>query len=184
MPLWGKTDQVADKPKYLNTADAAATSGISEAEAGVAANKAKGVAHAGWVTHTTYTDAQGNTRNKSEVLVAMSSITGDNNADDTTIGVDPVITISAQPQNASVADGEGATFSVTATVTGTGTLTYQWQLSTNGGSTWTNLAAATAATLEFEEVALADNNNRYRVIVSAAGAANATSNAATLTVTA
>lgn len=42
------------------------------------------VAHAGWVKITpSYTDANGNTRQKSEVLVAMSTIAGDNNDDDT-----------------------------------------------------------------------------------------------------
>lgn len=33
--------------------------------------------HAGWVGITTYTDTHGNTRTKTEVLVAMSSIAGD-----------------------------------------------------------------------------------------------------------
>jgi hypothetical protein len=88
MALWGKTDAAGSKPKYLNTAGLAAVEGISAAEAAVEANKDKGVAHAGWVTTRTYTDAQGNTRNKTEVLVAMSSITGDDNTDDTTIGAD------------------------------------------------------------------------------------------------
>jgi hypothetical protein len=88
MALWGNVDQEADKPKYLNTAGKAAVEGISAAEAAVAANKAKGVAHAGWVTTSTYTDAQGSTRNKTEVLVAMGSMTGDDNTDDTTIGAD------------------------------------------------------------------------------------------------
>lgn len=41
------------------------------------------LAHAGWVKiGQSYTDANGNTRQKSEVLVAMSTITGDNNDDD------------------------------------------------------------------------------------------------------
>ena len=88
MALWGKTDAAGSKPQYLNTAGKAAVEGISAAEAAVAANKAKGVAHAGWVTTNTYTDAQGVRRNKTEVLVAMSSITGDDNTDDTTIGAD------------------------------------------------------------------------------------------------
>lgn len=88
MALWGNVDQAADKPKYLSTADLAATEGIDATEAGVAANKAKGVAHAGWVKTVTYTDAQGATRNKTEVLVAMGSITGDDDTDDTTIGAD------------------------------------------------------------------------------------------------
>ena len=88
MALWGNTDAEGSKPKYLNTAGKAAVEGISAAEAAVAANKAKGVHHAGWVTTLTYTDAQGNTRNKTETLVAMSTITGDDNTDDTTIGAD------------------------------------------------------------------------------------------------
>ena len=88
MALWGTVDQAADKPKYLTTAQKTAVAGISEAEAEVQGNKDKGVAHAGWVTNNTYTDSSGRTRNKTEVLVAMSSITGDDNTDDTTIGAD------------------------------------------------------------------------------------------------
>ena len=88
MALWGNIDQAADKPQYLTAAEKAAVAGISEAEAQVEGNKDKGVAHAGWVTNNTYTDSSGRTRNKTEVLVAMSSITGDDNTDDTTIGAD------------------------------------------------------------------------------------------------
>ena len=88
MALWGNVDQAADKPKYLTTAQKTAVAGISEAEAQIQGNKDKGVAHAGWVTNNTYTDSSGRTRNKTEVLVAFSSITGDDNTDDTTIGAD------------------------------------------------------------------------------------------------
>lgn len=43
------------------------------------------LAHAGWVKITpSYTDANGNNRQKSEVLVAMSTIVGDNTDDNTT----------------------------------------------------------------------------------------------------
>jgi hypothetical protein len=152
-------------------------------EATVAANKAKGITGAGWWLYRTYTDAQETTRHKAECLVAISVAAADSGDAEDTVTVDRAITISAQPQNLSVVDGEAATFSVTATATGTGDLAYQWQLSTNDGSTWTNLSAATSATLAFETVALADDGNQYRVIVSTAGAANATSTAATLTVT-
>jgi len=42
------------------------------------------LSHAGWVKITpSYTDANGNVRQKSEVLVAMSTITGDNTDDNT-----------------------------------------------------------------------------------------------------
>jgi hypothetical protein len=152
-------------------------------EATVAANKAKGITGAGWWLYRTYTDAQSTTRHKAECLVSMAVAAADSGDAEDTVTVDRAITISAQPQNLSVVDGEAATFSVTATATGTGDLAYQWQLSTDDGSTWANLSSATSATLAFETVALADDDNQYRVIVSTAGAANATSNAATLTVT-
>lgn len=78
MALWGNVDQAADKPKYLSAADKIKTVGVDVAEATTSANIAKGINTPGWVKYTTYTDGQGNTRNKSEVLVAMSSISGDN----------------------------------------------------------------------------------------------------------
>ena len=51
--------------------------GSDEAEVGVARTTIYSHDHAGWVGITTYTDTHGNTRTKTEVLVAMSSITGD-----------------------------------------------------------------------------------------------------------
>lgn len=93
MSLWSNTDATNSKPKYLSNAEKALCAGVSVEEAQVTANKVKGVAHSGWVTNRTYTDAQGRTRNKTEVLVAMGSMHqagGDLVADDTTIGIDPV----------------------------------------------------------------------------------------------
>lgn len=75
MSLWSTTD----KPKYLSTAEKALTIGVSNDEAQLAANKAKGVQHPGWVRNVTYTDAQGRTRNKTETLVAMGTIPSDGN---------------------------------------------------------------------------------------------------------
>jgi len=92
MSLWTNVDEEAGKPKYLSTADKALTAGVSVEEAGVAANKAKGVVHSGWNLYSTYTDSSGGTRHKSECLVAMGSMLqagGDLVADDTTIGIDP-----------------------------------------------------------------------------------------------
>jgi hypothetical protein len=51
--------------------------GSDVAEVGAAKTTIYSHAHAGWVGITTYTDMHGNTRTKTEVLVAMSSITGD-----------------------------------------------------------------------------------------------------------
>ena len=85
MSLWTMTDEEAGKPKYLSdtlrngqsVSDLDATFGVAATEEAVTANKAKGMQHAGWVRRMTYTDSQGNVRNKTETLVAMGSITGD-----------------------------------------------------------------------------------------------------------
>lgn len=184
MALWGNVDQAADKPKYLTTAEKNATYGVSEAEAQLPANKAKGVAHAGWVKTTTYTDSGSVVRNKTEVLVAMSSLSSDNNADDTTIGIDPVITIGTQPQNLALEEGTSGSMSVAATVNNGGAVTYQWEVSTDAGVSFAAVSGATSATLAFEVADIADDQNQYRVVVSSTGAAAVTSDAATLTVTA
>lgn len=78
---------VSEKPSYTvdtdTTTSASDVYGVSVSEKAWA-NTTSDVyrtAHAGWVKiGDQYTDANGNTRQKSEVLVAMSSITGD--ADD------------------------------------------------------------------------------------------------------
>lgn len=179
MALWSNTDADASKPKYLNTADKSATSGVSVTEAQQSVNIAKGINTPGWVKYTTYTDAQGNTRNKAEVLVAMASITGDS-ATDT---IAPELTITVQPANQSVTAPATATFSVTATRTGTGTITYQWQKQEGGAGAWADVTGATSASYTTGATdALTDNGDAYRVVVSVAGADSKTSTAATLTV--
>jgi len=83
MALWGKTDTANDKPQYLSTAEKADTVGVDVAEAQTTANINKGINTPGWVKYTSYTDGNGNTRNKSEVLVAFSSMSGDDAAGET-----------------------------------------------------------------------------------------------------
>ena len=51
--------------------------GSNPAEVAAASGTIYEHTHAGWVGITTYTDTHGNTRTKTEVLVAMSSISGD-----------------------------------------------------------------------------------------------------------
>lgn len=181
MALWGKTDTANDKPKYLNAADKAATVGVSVAEAQDAINIAKGINTPGWVKTQTYTDAQGNVRNKNEVLVAFSSLTGDADA----LPPVPTITIGTQPTNVSALEGETATFTVAATATGGATLSYQWQKSDDAGENWSSILGATAATYTTATLTVADDNNdQFRVVVSGTlGATPVTSTAATLTVT-
>ncbi len=93
-------------------------------------------------------------------------------------------TLSATLGAQSVATGHGTTFSAQA-ITGA---TYQWQVSTDGGSSWSNLAdngtysGATSATLAVTGASSAMSGYRYRYVVTTAGG-SATSNAALLTVT-
>lgn len=95
-----------------------------------------------------------------------------------TVNTFPVITV--QPQNATVCEGAGNTFSVTAT-TGVGVLTYQWQSSTDGGTTYNNIVGATTSTLTLPATTAGANGFRYRVMVTA-GCGTVTSTGAVLTV--
>ena len=155
--------------------------GVDENE--MAANKAAGAAHAGWVHVRT-----NGSRKISETLVAMSKngITGD--AEDTEFE-DYLISITTQPASVSVAAPAAAQFTVVAAITGTGgTLTYQWAESTDGGSSFSNLSDAgvysgsTTDTLDISNSTGLDTY-QYRVTVSATGADDVVSSAATLTVT-
>ncbi len=96
-----------------------------------------------------------------------------------TVNVAPAVT--SNPASLNLCSGSAASFSVTATGTAP---TYQWQLSTDGGTTWNNISGATSATYNIAAVAVTDNNNRYRCVVSGTCAPAATSTAATLLVSA
>ena len=183
MALWNNTDAEASKPKYLNTTDKAATLGLDVSEAQTAGNTAKGLNTPGWVKYSTYTDANGNVRNKSEVLVAMSTLTGDND----TVDPDPVVTIGTQPLAASVTAPAPATFTVVASATRGATLSYQWQVQEEGAGAWANISGATLDSYTTGPTATGDaagatDGDAYRVIVSAVGATPVTSDAVVLTV--
>lgn len=159
--------------------------GVDTTEEAQAEAKNKGFAHAGWVRYHTYTDAQGNVRNKSEVLVAGGTVSGDQ-ADDTVLP-DGTITIGTQPTSVSGAAASfTGTFAVVATASPTATLSYNWQVSTNSGSTWANASGGvysnnTTATLTLTSAAKATYNNyQYRCQVSATGYTTVNSSAATL----
>jgi Immunoglobulin I-set domain len=83
--------------------------------------------------------------------------------------------ITAQPSNQSVTVGQTATFSVAAT--GMAPLRYQWQ---KGGA---NISGATGTSYTTPGTTLADSGSKFSVVVTNT-AGSATSNAATLTVSA
>lgn len=170
MSIWGTTDQANAKPKFLTTAEATGTVGVSVAEARLPNNRAAGIKTPGWTQVTSYTDAQGNVRSKTNVLVAMKGgLTGD--AADDAIVSDRTITIGTQPQSVSVTAGATATFSVVATVTPTAAATYQWQKQEAGSRTWSAIVGATGTSYTTGALTVADDNgDKYRVVVGAADA--------------
>ncbi len=107
------------------------------------------------------------------LLSALLAACGGGKSDMAAAPTAPSITV--QPADTSVAAGETATFTVTAA--GTAPLTYQWN---KGG---TAIAGATTASYTTPAVVAGDDGSIFEVVV-ANSAGTATSNAATLTVTA
>lgn len=89
--------------------------------------------------------------------------------------------ISRQPAASTVVAPAVAKFSVVAS--GSPAPTYQWQLSTNGGTTYSNIALATGSSYTTPATTTGDSGRRYRVRVSNA-AGSVLSSAAVLTVAA
>ena len=92
----------------------------------------------------------------------------------------PVIT--TQPSSSSVTAPATASFTVAATGS---SLTYQWQVSTNGGTSWANVASGTGGTTNTyttPSTTVVMNGYLYRVLVSS-GSCTTTSSTSTLTVT-
>ncbi|MFT3979739.1 MAG: M36 family metallopeptidase [Ferruginibacter sp.] len=96
-----------------------------------------------------------------------------------TLTVTAASAISTQPTSVTVCAPAAASFSVVATGT---SLTYQWQVSTNGGTSWTDIAGATTATYNIATTTAALNGNQYRVSISTCATGGLFSNAVTLTV--
>lgn len=156
------------------------------------------VTHAGWVGTKTYYDSEGNLRVKSETLVAFSGITTNagptygaaGDAADDAIFPDRLITITSQPSNRTgIATTSATTFAVVASADPAASLSYQWQYSSTGiaytnlsnGGLYSNVTTATLGVGSTTVTADRPNGFYYRVNITAAGGASATSNAATLT---
>lgn len=86
-----------------------------------------------------------------------------------------------QPANVAVTAGQSAVF--TAAATSSPNPTYQWQISTNGGTTFTDITAATAASYTKTATVVGDDGAQLRVTARNI-TSSATSNAATLSVSA
>jgi len=183
-----------------NTVNARNVYGVDIYEAMSAQNKAKGIVHTGWVHYQTWVNTQGTTRNRAEVLVAMSKNFNRSNVDynigldanDDAILADLSLYFTQTPQvNGRTANAQypGASYSVAANSTyGTqnsgAVLSYKWQKSPNA-SVWVDVidtpytgavgfSGNTTANLVISNVYLGINtvNIYIRAIVTANAAAN------------
>lgn len=99
------------------------------------------------------------------------------NSNGAVLTVSTPATITTQPTNASACAGGNVSFSVA----GSALTGYQWQVSSNGGTTWTNIAGATTALLNVNAVTVAMNGYQYRAVVAGTCVTGLNSNPATLT---
>jgi hypothetical protein len=85
------------------------------------------------------------------------------------------------PSSTTVDSGQVATFSTTASG-GTIPYSYQWQLSMNGGTSFSNISAATTSSYTTDTLSTANNGYLYRVLVKDSESSSVISGAASLTV--
>ncbi len=130
-------------------------------------------------TYTAVAVTAGMNSNRYRCLLSNATCTtpGISNAGILTVNRLPAINTS--PSDAMICVGASNTFSVSASGTA---ITYQWQLSTDGGSTYNNIAGATTNSFTATTVIIGMNGNRYRAVVSGVCAPSATSTPALLTV--
>jgi photosystem II stability/assembly factor-like uncharacterized protein len=169
------------------TVTAGATASFSAAASGspsptvqwqASANSGSTWSDIGGATSTTYafTAAAGDSGRQYRAVFTNSVGSAATNGATLTVNSPPAIT--THPANQTVAAGATASFSAAAS--GSPSPTVQWQVSTNGGTSFTDVGGATAATYSFT-TAIADNGKRFRAVFTNV-AGTATSNAAILTV--
>ena len=191
MSLYGRVDSAANQTQAgLARGNGAGSATetivfVDETEAGLAANKARGLSSPGWWSYRTYTDAAGKTRHKAEQLAFITNpeANADETLSDDTIAADvaATITVGTQPTDQTTSSG-GATFTVAATCDNSGTVTFQWQRRTSTSGRWTNVAGATSASLALTGLTNAADGYQYRVKLNAdVGAPEVISDTVTLT---
>ena len=180
----GQTITGQDAPKFL-AAEGATIQAIDKIFGVDSTEAVAQTTDPGWVYVNSYTDANGNSRVKREVIVAASSFTAD--AEDV-VYPDTVITINTQPQNSSANTGDAVSFTVVATTLPVGTtINYRWQEAANANVAFSDLAdGGVYANTDTATLDISDNTSLdgyiYRVQLSATGVtANTVSANATIT---
>ena len=94
------------------------------------------------------------------------------------------ITVDTHPQNTTGSVGGTRDFSVAASISDgdSSDINYLWQVSLNDGADWSSIGGATSANYTTPTLSNQYDEYQYRCLVSAAGASNVFSNAATLQV--
>ena len=118
-------------------------------------------------------------QNNNKYKVIATTLCGTSTSTVATLIINGTPSITTGPSSATVCTGSSNIFSVSATG---GSLAYQWQVSTDGGTSYTNITGANAATYTLTGITSALNNNQYHVIITGACPGTATSTASILTV--
>ena len=179
MSLYGKTDSNANVTKAGRGVSASSQAKqilfIDDTEAALAENKARGLNAPGWWSYYTFTDCEGNTRHKAEMLVTIADPEAnaqETQSDDSVAADVPVlITINTQPADVTVADGGNLSLVLAAIATPPGdpsVLTYQWQK--KSGTRYTNISGATSTTYDITGVGIADAGS-YRCKINSTNGA-------------
>ena len=189
MSLYGKTDSAANVTKagrgVSPSSQAKQILFIDDTEAALAENKARGLNAPGWWSYFTYTDGEGHTRHKAEMLVTIAG--PDTNANETqaddaaAADVSVVITINADPITQAVAVGGVLNLVADAIATPPGdasVLQYQWQK--KSGRRWTNIGA-NQPTYDVAVYAESDAGDYRCKLTSTNGAAEVITATATVT---
>ena len=117
-------------------------------------------------------------------LVGSAALNGSNDitSDHGLLTVLRVISISQQPVDIGVIEGQTATFSITASIT-SDVIAYQWQISTDGAANWSNINGATSSSYTTPVTTFpVIPSEQFRCVLSNAEATTVTSNSVTLTV--
>jgi hypothetical protein len=179
MSLYGRTDSNVNKAKagigVAASAQAKQTIFLDDTEAALAENKARGLNAPGWWSYYTYTDCEGNTRHKAEMLVTIAGPdlnANETQADDAAAAdVSVLIDIQTQPADTAVAVGAALQLVLAATATPPGdasVLTFQWQK--KSGKKWADVSGATNTTFDVASYAATDAGS-YRVKINSTNGA-------------
>lgn len=180
MSLYGRTDSDDNKAKagrgVSPSSQAKQIIFIDDTEAALAENKARGLNAPGWWSYFTYTDSEGHTRHKAEMMVTIAG--PDLNANETqlddAVAADEsvLITINSIPASVAIPEGQAMSIAVDAISTPPGDaslLSYQWQK--KSGRRWVNVGAD-QPTYDVAVFAEADHAGQYRVKINSSNGAS------------